>query len=307
MATTPPFDFSLPDYFVDFRSLDDQHSLTEFEFKIDGEVVRGEAMRLHSSALKDYFSLCFRYTNEPYLRVATDLHIPQRPKRPTQYSSDWFKSRPLDPEGLVLRGMWRFLFLVDADCIGGKGRYWLCLDRDMRSGVWVGYDNPSLWGDFDVEPHFSHFVAALSDSDSDIRFVLWWMELSREEKIDLSTFYTNGDEKELRQVVQAIAVYEAPQHEHDQLIYSNGFLETDWMFKYVKIGRPAPKFHIPYPAPHIRLEMWGKHVRNYFWIDGDVELMRRHQWLRPIQPNVTLECAQATHHERMEAALFLRE
>ncbi len=307
MATKTPFKFPLPDYFVDIENTCSVYSSWEFETLRDGEVVSLEAMMISADGTTDNYFLCFRDLNEPFLSALPCTAPPSRGKRPFRCPSSNATHLHTVAGALIERGAGRFIFLVDAEAWAGHGLYWLYLSSDWRAGVWISYDRPSETGGFSIESEFPDFVSALNKSESDIRFALHWSHLSLEERNSLNTFYTNGDEKELREVVRAIAFYESAGEEHDRLIYRNGFLCHDWMRKYIKIGPPPPRYILPYPAPTLRLEMWGKHVRNYFYIHGDTELMRKHQLLDPMRPEIVVECAQATQHERLEAALFLRD
>ncbi|BCM90540.1 hypothetical protein IAD21_02394 [Abditibacteriota bacterium] len=198
---------------------------------------------------------------------------------------------------------WGFAFRVNMAEMGAEGMGWLYLHCDWASGCWMGCNGQFNTARFCVEPDFGNLGAALLNADSDIRFALDWLDSSPGERVRRVVHFANGDLNEMATVVRAIALNN-PSLPLDSPEWFIGF-GTHFSFSW----RRAPTWQWWHRHPDLRLRLWTRHLNRYFGLSKDEVLASRHACVTDFYPE---ECVQVrgsipTQHERLEAALFLRE
>jgi len=178
---------------------------------------------------------------------------------------------------------------------------WLFLRHDGSGGVWNDWHYELHITPFRLSPPLDFSRQALEDPDSPIRFALDWSQLSHEQRLEQTCGVFNDKQSELHKVVQSIALSEPSLHRTEaigRLYYG----EKLW-----------PTVKTPHgwegETPNARLRRWSVHLQRAFNWKKDEELTARHLCVERFNawPRVQIELSPPTHHERLEAALFLRE
>lgn len=190
---------------------------------------------------------------------------------------------------------------LDISAFGFSGTQWLYLSVDGRSGCWNGggsSKNPVI---FRVSAEASCFEQELANPASDVRFALQWSYLSGDERISKAICFSNGDMYQLERVVRAIGIMEA----------TRANLPKRWEVVFadaLHFGMNSLTLFHP-TSENARLRRWSHHLNRYFNPHKDEELAASYLCVRhfAIAHYASFVEGPPSQHERLEAALFLRE
>ena len=177
---------------------------------------------------------------------------------------------------------------------------WLFLLHDGTHGTWQGelpgHSTPFLLDDFRQLT-----LDIIRDPDSSPGFALRWSQLADDEKMHRAVCCGNGTLEELRKLVWAVAVLDPVAAKCDQraIYYMNG--------EFIMGQRTFTGFE--WAPPNSRRRRWALHFHRYFDPHIDRNLATRHLCIAQhfISSLVSLKLTTPTQHERLEAALTLRE
>lgn len=174
---------------------------------------------------------------------------------------------------------------------------WLFLREDQKCGCW----QDGLFGStsFRVRNENDLTAEAIEDPETPIAYALQWSQLAPEEQRKRAVIFKNGNWEEFNRLIRAIFYFESADDE-DKLVveYDCGF----WM----------GTNNVPlsgWKLPGIRARRWASHLGRYFAPSRNQQLAQKHLCVadQSLHPLVTLNLPQPTQHERLEAALLLRD
>jgi len=187
----------------------------------------------------------------------------------------------------------------DASRWGLTESQWLFLNVDGRRGSWNGAGSgPAAEASFEIAT--DSLEVEMDDAKSPVRFALEWSLMSPRERMEKAVRFRNGDWNELRAVVHAVGMAEATR-------FGQGERWTIVFSESLRFGRSMFARH---PANgSARLRRWSHHLNRYFSPHIEESLKARYDYVsRLTMPYyVSVEAQLPSHHERLEAALFLRE
>ncbi len=145
-------------------------------------------------------------------------------------------------------------------------------------------------------------------SSSDVRFALDWAQHSELEREDLALRVRRGSVVAMRELLACALKIEPELQKHNALWHWDVEQEErEWSGLNWYEGNSLPEW-----APiSLRLRAWKQEILAYFGPELDVDLRCRHVCVRKSTGNheflLRIELQTPTHHERLEAALWLRD
>lgn len=187
----------------------------------------------------------------------------------------------------------------DCEAFGVSGSRWFYWSMDGQGGCWNGPGSAHNATIFRLEQN--SFEREMDNTECEIRFALGWSQLSEDERIKAVIHFQNGDLSELRAVVRALGIAEAAR----QNVMGN------WAVSFADLLRfGADKLWALRNSPgNARLRRWSHHLNRYFALHKDEALAARYLCVASFHlPHYTsFEEGPPSAHERLEAALFLRD
>ncbi len=187
---------------------------------------------------------------------------------------------------------------IETSFIGVEGVQWVYLDSDGKSGCWHGAGSGSraLATAFRLAPG-SSFEQEVNDPSSDVRFALDWSRLSPFEQNKRAMNFLNGSWDELRDVVRSIAIIEEIFRVTPGVAYNEGFYYGGGMGHSNDFGSKI----------NSRLRVWCPCIDAYFAPSLNTQLHTQHKCTQENRGLLQIALSPPTQHERLEAALFLRD
>ena len=187
----------------------------------------------------------------------------------------------------------------DCSAFGLSGSRWVYLSADGRGGCWNGPGSMQEAAIFRLQQN--SFEQEMDNAESNVRFALRWSQFSKDERICRALRFQNGGLDELRTVVRAVGIAEAT---HQNLTGS-------WTvaFKDEVAFRTNEVTALSAASINARKRRWSHHLNSYFAPHKDEVLAARYLCVELFRsPQYALfEEGPPTQHERLEAALFLRD
>ncbi len=186
----------------------------------------------------------------------------------------------------------------DCSPFGVSGSRWLYLSINGQGGSWNGPGFPHDASVFHLQKSFEQEV---DDPESDVRFALRWSHLSLDERISKATHFRNGDLNELSQVVRAVGISEAARQ--------NPLGSWEIYFPDAWHSWTNAQVTLKFEGKNPRLRRWWHHLNRYFGPHKDEALAAQHLCLQKFSVGIYAEFEEdpSSQHERLEAALFLRD
>ena len=174
---------------------------------------------------------------------------------------------------------------------------WLFLLEDQTRGCWdAGFADSTPFRVRDANDLTSH---AIENPATPIGYALQWSQLALEEQCKRALIFENGDWEEFKRVSRAIFYFESAHGEEKLVIKPDGrfLMGTD------NVPRSMWK------SPGIRARRWASYLQSYFAPSRNQQLAQEHLCVASqfLDPLLTLNLPQLTQHERLEAALTLRD
>ena len=178
---------------------------------------------------------------------------------------------------------------------------WLFLLHDGKSGMLNDFTSsgryPTL---FRLESNQDLTFEMLQDPTSLVQFALDWSHLPFQQRLRRAVCLERGTWQELDNLVHAVAYFEPSCNKGNvktRLFFGEGF--------YLSWNPP----YWDTEMPNVRLRRLAVHIHRYFRPHRNEILSARHLCVaqQSIEPLVMLELLPPTQHERLEAALFLRD
>lgn len=177
----------------------------------------------------------------------------------------------------------------------------LFIAHDRTSGAWVG-ESSLVWTPFHTDSEADLTHESLENPNSLAGYALRWSQLSHAEQCARAVCFANGDCKEFRAIVRAAVYFGAPALDTQDLTI---FFNSEFS---ISISNPLFHNSLFYPIG-VRLRRWGAYIERHFAPHRNQTLAARHLCVanKSLEPLVQFALPQPTQHERLEAALLLRE
>ncbi len=174
----------------------------------------------------------------------------------------------------------------------------LFVAHDGASGAWIAESRVG-WTPFRSDSQTDLAAQALANPSSPAGYALLWSQLSDEQRRERALCFANGDWNEFRRIARAAACFDVPTFSGYDI-----WIAFDESF-HLKTGQ----LHLDNYDPGVRLRRWGYYIRNYFAPHRNDVLAARHLCVaqQSLSPILSFKPPQPNQHERLEAALTLRD
>ena len=182
----------------------------------------------------------------------------------------------------------------------GATPQWIFLLHDASQGAWQG-ELPGCSTPFAIKDRSEISLDAMQNAETSLGFASQWSQLSREEQMRRAICFCNGTLEELERLVAAVALLDPALKEQS----CQAFFYVDATF--ILGRRTFAQFERA--APNARRRRWAFYFGRYFAPHLDPFLKERHLCIKHsyISTLVSLSLSPPTQHERLEAALTLRD
>lgn len=178
------------------------------------------------------------------------------------------------------------------------------VDGSENRGVWPGFrrfpQRPEELAPFELALNETVEVA-IANPSSDVRFALNWLKLSRNEQLRRVLRFRTGGVDEVKQVLRAIGLAEVwlPEMNERTVLFRVG----------PKVSFSRSTNSLPDEPTRERIQLWADHLYRYFQPHIDAELSASHPCVTHFKylPYASVSVQPPSQHERLEAALFLRD